>query len=71
MARIEGNPLCRKLFGENLGGCFPQRVRIVLVFRRSVRRHLRTADDHHEELVGTHQSDRRPRSDSSTDQPMA
>lgn len=45
-----GNPVCRELFGEYLGGRFLQWVRIMLTARRGIR-YLRTADDHHEEFV--------------------
>jgi hypothetical protein len=66
-----GNPVSRKLFSEHLGGLFLQLVRTMPTAGRGVLQYLRTADDHHEEFVRTHQGDRWPCGHRSTYRPVS
>ena len=62
IARTEGHPVRRELSVEQLSRPLLQRVAIARALGRRIRRNLGTTDDHHEELIGADQRDRRPRS---------
>jgi hypothetical protein len=68
-----GNAIGFKFSRERRGGALPEGIgHGALVMRAGrVRRRLRAADDHHQELVRADERDRRPRGHSRTDETVA
>jgi hypothetical protein len=59
-----------QLIGEYLGRLLLKRIPGFRFARHAIRHHLRTADNHHEQLVRPDQRDRRPRSHRRPDVPV-
>jgi hypothetical protein len=59
------------LIGEDLGCPLLKRIRDARAIRPTARYGSGTADDHHEQLLCSDQSDRQPRRDCATDRAMA